>query len=418
MKYVFGNRNNYDLWASMGNKGWDYETLLKYKKRLEGNKDPSISAYKDGFYHNQSGPVHISRFAIVDPLSHIFMSAYEESGNEHISDINADKTLGYLHYQGFVHEGLRQSAARAYLIPARYRWNLCVVKNAHAYKILFDDDKKAIGVEYDYKGKKMMTAYAKKDVILSGGTIGSAQLLLLSGIGPKNQLQHFNIPLISDLPVGENLIDHVAVILYARFEGDIPVPTDWLDDIYKYFIHKTGSLSSVGISELGGLQSSKNNTQYEHADLQTGQFYYPQNSEGLAKFLELQLYEPAIQEKLVKANLDYHIAGIFVVVLQPKSVGDIVLKSKSYKDHPAIDPNYYSHPNDMESMLSGIKRQIKLERTKTFKERKGRFIKLPLPECDQFKYKSDDYWRCYCRHMSFPYYHAVGKIKIMSKCVT
>lgn len=402
MIFVRGNKHNFDYWTSLGNKGWDYESLLKYYKRWEGNRNSHISNCAEGYYHNQAGPLTVSLFD-KDPKLRIFLNAAKECGNEHILDINADKTLGYVYHEGFFYEGLRQSTAKAYLIPAKDRPNLCIVKNATVYKILFDENKRAIGVEYEYKGMKNLTAYAHREITLSAGVVESAKLLLLSGIGSKTQLDQFDIPTICDLPVGENLIDHVGLNLYCQFEGKCPSPFQTLDDIYDYFIHRNGPLAS-NLGELGGFENSKSTIQYENSNLQVAYAYFPRNSSFFSGATE-----SALDAKLFQINQQFDGGFVRLKINQPKSVGYIRLKTTSYKDPPLINANYFDHPEDVETMLRFIKRQLRFEETKSFRKHNGKFVRLPLPECDKLTYKSDDYWRCYMRYLCDSPSHAVGK---------
>lgn len=410
MLYVRGNKYNYDHWASIGNENWDYDSLSKYMKRMEGNRSPTIVSYDNGFYHSDDGPVNIDFFPR-EPRQQIILDAAQEVGNEQILDINADKTLGYFYHQGFVYKGLRQSAAKAYLIPAKNRPNLCIVKNAMVYKILFNEKKRAIGVKYDYKGIKNLTAYAKKEVILSAGTIESAKLLLLSGVGPKDQLDLFNISTIVNLPVGENFIDHVGVVLYFKFEKAPTPPTQSLDEIFDYFIHRKGALAgSHGV--IGGFENSKNNRQYTYSDLQ---LLYGYSHIGPKTFLNNQ---SAVKEQnpCQKRSKEADIVFLRLKVNQPKSVGYIRLKSTSYKLQPFINASLLAHPSDMEMMMRGLKRQLKLLKTKSFKKVKAKLVRRPLAECDAFyRYKSDEYWRCYIRYLSSPMNHAVGMKRIYVK---
>lgn len=311
-----------------------------------------------------------------------FLKAAKEKCNKRIRDINADDTLGFLYLQTFVYDGTRQSAAKAYLVPAKNRPNLCIIKNAQAYKILFDKkNKRAIGVQYEYKEQQNFTAYAKKEVVLSGGTIGSAQLLLLSGIGPKNQLQNLDIATISDLPVGENLIDHILVMIFYKFDGEPPSDIESLDDTYNYLIYRNGPLASVNGADLSGFLNSKNNSKFP--DIQHLHTYFTQNSSGLIGILQLQNFALNIQQKLMEVNANYHIGLGFVALVQPKSVGSMRLRTSSFKDHPSINANYFNHPDDMETMVRAVKYEVSFENTKSFKKHNGEFIQLPI--CNQFK---------------------------------
>lgn len=398
--YTRGRKYDFDYWASLGNKGWDYYSMLKYFKRWEGNQDPIIANYASGFYHNQTGPLKVS-FMYKDPTLRVFLDAAVETGNERVLDINAGKTLGYLYQQGYVFNGTRQSAAKAYLIPPRP--NLCVVKNAIAHKILFDENKKAIGVVYEYNEMKNITAYADKEVILSAGTIENVKLLHLSGIGPKSQLDKFNIPVISDLPVGHNLYEHVNLNIFWQFDGKVPSPTELVDDTFNYLVHRSGPLTSVG-DAVGALDNPKNNSQCEKSEIQLVYVRFARNA------INLQNYnDELVQTVVVPINEHFDVGVAIPKITQPKSVGYIKLQSASFKDPPFINANYFDNPDDLETMVQEIKRQVAFEKTISFRKQNGTLIRLPLPSCDQIQYKTDDYWRCYARYLSETAFHSVGK---------
>lgn len=404
MLMVRGNKHNYDYWKSLGNKGWCYESVLKYFKRWEANRDAIIANYDHGYYHNRTGPVNVE-FFLRYPYVKVFLCAAKERGHKEIIDINADKTVGFLHTQAFIYNGVRQSAAKAYLIPAKNRPNLCIRKHSQVYKILFDENKRAIGVQYNYDGKKNFTAYARKEVILSAGVVESAHLLLLSGVGPKNELKKFNIPVISDSPVGQTFYDHVAPALFFQFEGEAPPATEAFDDTYDYLIKRGGVLSSAGAFELEGFWNIKNHSKWPNIELSP--LFFTQNSSGLEEFLGRLGFASYIREKLKEVNKKYYVGVACVSLVQPKSIGNVKLRTSSYTDHPVISANYFDHPEDEETVLHAVKHVLSFEKTKAFKQQKGKFISLPI--CGEFKFKSDDYWLCYNRHMSISELHAVGE---------
>lgn len=406
MFYARGNQHNFDYWESLGNTIWNYEKVLKYMKRWEGNRDLKIADYDDGYYHNRKGPLNV-KYLFKSAEARTFLEAAVETGHKCILDINADKPTGYVHLQGFIYDGVRQSAATAYLIPAKNRPNLCIRKFSHVYKILFDENKRAIGVQYNYNGTKNYTVYARKEIILSAGTVESPHLLLLSGIGPKDELDRFNIPTISDLPVGKTLFEQLWVFFFFRFEGEPSSPTESLDDIYDYFIHRSGPLTGNGAIHIEGFVNTKNNSRWP--DVEYACYCFPQNSTNLIGLMQLQDLKPEIQETVIGVNEKYHICVNLAILLQPKSVGFIRLNSTSYTEHPIIDANHFDRSEDEETMIRSMREQIANEKTKAFKKRDGKFIRLPLTACDGFEYKSKSYYRCYIHQMSMNTHHAVGK---------
>lgn len=243
--FVRGISDDYDDWAALGNEGWDYESILPYMKKYEGNLNESFVTYENGKYHNGDGPIKVSSTP-PGPFDQAIISALEETGIQFIPDINADIKVGHTVLQQTA-AGRRSSTASGYLIPAANRSNLHIFKKAYVERILFDDQLKAYGVEFTYDGQHNMTAYTKKEVIVSCGTVQSPPLLLRSGIGPKEELEARNIPVVADVPVGQNFIDHAYVPIFYTFNVSTEPATaqSTLDSLYQYSVDQTGPLASL-----------------------------------------------------------------------------------------------------------------------------------------------------------------------------
>ncbi|GAB6027934.1 hypothetical protein CHUAL_002145 [Chamberlinius hualienensis] len=207
MIYLRGNKNDYNDWAKMGNVGWSYDEVLPYFLKLEDMNVEELA--KNLKYHNTKGPLSASYPPTKSKSLDSFLSAGEEMGYE-IRDVNAEIQTDFMRLYFSMKDGTRCSAAKAYLLPAQNRPNLKILCNARVTKLLFGKDNEAVGVLYK-KDNVEYTANASKEVILSAGSFQSPQLLMLSGIGPENQLQSFGIPVVANSPgVGENLHDHVG----------------------------------------------------------------------------------------------------------------------------------------------------------------------------------------------------------------
>lgn len=255
---------------------------------------------------------------------------------------------------------------------------------------------------------KNFTVYANKEVILSAGAFESAHLLLLSGVGPKNELDRFNIPTISDLPVGKTLFDHVAVLLFFQFKLKPPSQTATFDEAYQYLIYRDGPLSSIAAIELGAFVNIEKNAKWPNIEFLG--LFFPPNSTTAQQFVQkIESFEYPIQQKLIEVNKEYYIGVLFAIVIQPKSVGSLKLNTTSYLDHPLIDVNYLGHPDDEETMIRAVKELVSFEKTKAFRKYGGKFIKLPLPACDEYEFRSKNYYRCYDRYLSITSNHAVGE---------
>lgn len=406
MVYVRGNKYDYDEWAAMGNKDWSYKKVLKYFKKSEKNLNPEFVEYKNGKYHSASGPMAVSLFP-KNPFAHIFIEAGKEKCIDVIPDINADKTLGFVNFQGTFDGVRRVSSAKAFLVPAKNRPNLHVIKKALVKKVIFDENKRAIGVEFDYDGKKNMTAYARKEVVLSAGVIGSAQLLLLSGVGPKADLEKLNINPICDLSVGKNLMDHVQTQMFYSFKPNPVSPTASLDNLYNYLIDSNGPLASIGISQLSAFLHVRNHS--EHTNIQFFLRYFQVNTTALNIFMTARNFTDPVKEKLSKENAVNDIALVLVVLLKPKSRGYMKLKTASPYDKPIIRPEYFTHPEDVSTMVRAVQYQYSFHKTKAFKKYGGKYIRFPLEKCDRFDFSSEDYWNCYIHQLSNSIYHPVGR---------
>lgn len=412
MLYIRGHKRDYDQWEALGNPTWNYETALEYFKKSELNKNESYVKHRNGKYHNDKGNLIVDTYGAPDPFGNIFIDAGKEFGYDFIEEWNREDLLGYAFAQGTLHNGRRQSVAKAFLVPAKDRPNLHIIKHAHVTRIVFNENV-AVGVEFVYNGTHKMIAKNRKEVILSAGAVSSPPLLMLSGIGPKEHLRKFNIPIKVNAAVGKNLQDHVVVPVFFEFHRSSPQQdslTDILDNIYNYAVHNTGPLTAFGLSNLVAFLNTENGTGYP--DIQLHFVAFKQNAPELKAYLNLQKMVAPVTDALHEQNKHSEIVAVYVILLNPKSVGKIELNSNSGIDPPKIFANYFDHGNDMATMLRGVKQQVAMTETKSYRKHEGKFLHLPISVCDQFAFKSDDYFRCYIQHFSWTLYHAVGTSKM------
>lgn len=414
MIYFRGNREDYDNWYRLGNPTWDYDSVLEYFKKTERNLDPSILAYKNQKYHSDRGEMPVGNYVYADNIhQHVFMEAAKESGYNLINDVNADETLGFAYLQGTVKDGQRFTTAKSFLIPAKNRKNLHIIKHAHVTKVLFDESNTATGVEFDYQKVHKMQVKAKKEVILSAGSILSPQLLMLSGIGPKKHLEEFGIRVIKDLSVGKNLQDHVIAPVIFQFHKSTAEPesiVDVVDDIYNYVIHRKGTLAGIGSVNVGGLINTENHTGIPDIEMQG--FDFKRNAFNLEKTLRLLNYNENVVQTVLKANSEGDINDVYVQLLRPESTGEILLRSTNPYDSPRIIPNYFGEDVDKITLVRGIKFVTGFLNTNSFKEHEGELVRIPFEDCDKFEFRSDDYWKCYLSHVATTVYHPIGTAKM------
>jgi choline dehydrogenase len=317
MVYVRGHAADFDRWEAAGNPGWGYDDVLPYFKKAE-NQERGPSEH-----HGVGGPHNVADPRWVSPISEAFVAAAEQAGLPRNEDFNGPRQEGVGLYQLNQKDGARHSAADAYLRPALSRENLTVESHARATRVLFEG-RRAVGVAYLQNGQTH-EARASREVILSAGAIGSAQLLLLSGIGPAEELRELGVPLIQDRPaVGENLQDHPRVaITYA-------------------------SRKPLGLSD-----AEREGAEKEYAESRTGPL--SSNGIGAGAFVRLAAADaaPAVQIMLT-ANPTAGAFSIHAALMHPRSRGALRLRSADPSEGPAILINYLADDRDLERLASGL----------------------------------------------------------------
>ncbi|XP_055301848.1 glucose dehydrogenase [FAD, quinone]-like [Sitodiplosis mosellana] len=408
MIYVRGNVHDFNSWAALGNKGWDFKSVLPFFKKSENNHFPQFVHQDNGTYHSDAGEMNIDFYGD-SPFANVFINAGMEDNYKFINDINADEHIGYTKVQGTCYQGRRQSTAKAFLVPVKDRQNLRIVKYGLVQKILLNKHNRAYGIIYKRNGKTIK-AYAKREVIMSGGTIMTPVVLMLSGIGPKEHLEKHKIPVKCDLPVGKNLIDHIYTLILFRFD---PTPTDpnaAYDNVFNLAIHNTGGLTSVGISTLCAFINTDRAAKFPNIQLMY--FWFTKNSPNLQAYIKTRQFSYEIAKKLTEANQNHDIGAVLVTLLHPKSKGYIHLRSTSIKDKPHIKPKYFSKKRDYDIMIKAIRDQISYVKSKSYSAKHAELISFKLADCEGIEFDTDAYWKCYIGYMSATLYHPVGTCKM------
>jgi choline dehydrogenase len=332
MIYMRGQPADYDHWRQLGNAGWSYDDVLPVFKKAERNE-----RLHDEF-HGQNGPLNVAERPYTNPLSHAFVEAAQQAGVPFNPDFNGAVQLGCGLFQVTQKNGERWSAARAYLHPAAARKNLTIVTKAQATRVLIENGR-ATGVEYVRRGKRH-EVHAEREVALAGGGINSPQLLLLSGIGPADELRELGVQVALDLPgVGKNLQDHLNVNILRRTTG--PVTLDGKDAglaalavALQWALFKTGPGTS-NVAEAGAFITS--NLGAATPDIQ----YH---------FIPAQVLDHA------RTKLDGHGITLHACCLRPRSRGEIRLASADPLQPAVIDPNYLAADYDLKILIDGIRR--------------------------------------------------------------
>ncbi|MBZ9864956.1 GMC family oxidoreductase N-terminal domain-containing protein [Mesorhizobium sp. CA15] len=338
MVFIRGAREDFDAWAAAGNPGWAYDDLLPSFKALEDN-----AAGADQ-WRGVGGPLHITDCTnAVHPLTKRYLAAAQQAGLPLNPDFNGASQEGVGVYQITTKNGRRMSAARAFLRPAMKRSNVRVETNALATKILFEG-KRAVGVEYEQNGQKK-TARAGREVILSGGSINSPQLLELSGIGPAALLADLGIPVVhANENVGANLQDHVGI--NYTFKGKLPtlnqILRPWWGKLLvgmQYILLRSGPLS-LSMNNAGGFFRTDPSMTRPNMQL-----YFQAFSTVIPKSGERPILTPDPWPGF----------SIGLSNCRPSSRGEIMIRSKDPRDYPSIRPNAYSTNADVDEMLAAVK---------------------------------------------------------------
>ena len=338
MVWIRGAREDFDAWAEAGNTGWGYDDLLPAFKAIEDNEAGA------DLWRGQGGPVHVTdNRTKIHPLTERFLQAGQQAGLPLNQDFNGEAQDGVGIYQITTKGGRRMSAARAFLRPAMRRTNLRVETNALATKILFEGSR-AVGIEYSQNGETK-TARAGREVILSGGSVNTPQLLQLSGVGPSALLNGLDIPLVkANENVGRNLQDHLGI----NYTWKARLPT--LNQILRPWWGKLAVGMQYMLLRSGPLSMSMN---------QGGGFFRTDPAQRRSNMqLYFQVFSTVIPKSGERPILTPDPWPGFSIGLsncRPSSRGEIMIASKNPLQQPRITPNAFSTNEDVSEMLDAVK---------------------------------------------------------------
>ncbi|XP_011296918.1 glucose dehydrogenase [FAD, quinone] [Fopius arisanus] len=394
MTYMRGSRKDYDDWARMGNAGWSYQDVLPYFLRSEDNVQINDVDYG---YHSTGGPLTVSHFPYHPPLSRALVDAGRELGYKAV-DLNGRSHTGFMIAQMTSRNGSRLSSSRAFLRPARNRRNLHVMLNSTATRILFDQNKQAVAVEFLH-GDQLRRVNVRKEVVVSGGAVNSPQILLNSGIGPRDELSAIGVPTVQHLPgVGKNLHNHVSYSLPFTINDTDTSPLNWATAM-EYLLFRDGLMSGTGISEVTAMINTKYaNPQEDHPDIQLifGGYLADCSETGM------------VGEKKGGKRRIY----IIPTLLHPKSRGYLRLRDNNPLSKPLIYPRYLTHPDDVGGVIEGIKFATRLAQTRTLSKYAFELDKTPVKGCEHLKFGCDAYWECAIKRDTAPENHQAGSCKM------
>jgi choline dehydrogenase len=383
MLYIRGQARDYDIWAQMGNRGWSYDDVLPYFKRSE---DQSRGGDE---FHGSGGPLYVSDQAETHPICDAVIESASALGIPHNPDINGAQQEGFSYVQLTVKNGLRQSTAAAFLSSARSRDNLKIVTDAHVQQLDFDGTR-CTGVTWLRDGKTE-AATTKGEVLLSGGSVNSPQLLELSGIGDADRLGEMGIPVRANLPgVGENLQDHFVTRQSWRAKNAITYNerargARLAVEVLRYATQRKGALA-LSAANLVGFAKVR-----EGADTPDVQYHVTAASFSLSKERQLDRF-PGMT--------------IAPCQLRPESRGSIHLKSTDAMAPPAIRPNFLDAQVDRDTIVGAMRLGRRIMEGQALTQFRD------LETTPGSDVNTDDEYLAYARATGATIYHPVGTCKM------
>lgn len=357
----------------------------------------------------------VERFSYADKNIIMLLNAFRETGLK-LVDFNADSQIGTMTTQTTSRDGKRVSTNEAFIKPIRLkRSNLTIKTSCEVTQVLINTDtKEAYGVKYVQNGK-WHVALVRKEVILSAGALNSPKLLMLSGVGPKDQLQELGIPVLKDLRVGYNLQDHVTtnamIMKLSNKTTTLINGQQMLHEINAFHKNrnKYNPLAATGPLHI----SAFIRTQYADDDETVPDIQFHFDGRNVNDFYK----DPTTYLEANVMPLSYY-DGLNVrpILLLPKSKGYLSLnKTNPVFGQPLIYPRFFTHKHDLNTLVAALKFAAGLEYTKSFQENDVEFVKAPVEACSRYRWGTDEYFTCLLTHYTGTIYHSSGTCKMGPK---
>jgi choline dehydrogenase len=337
MIYTRGVPFDYDRWRQLGCIGWDWESVLPFFRKAENNSRGQNA------FHGAGGPLSVSDDRPQWDLVASFLEAAKQAGLPTNPDLNGERQEGIGYHQYTIGNHMRASAARAYLAPARKRPNLKISTHSLATRILFEG-KRAVGIEY-MRGDKMDKALARGEIVVSGGTINSPQLLQISGIGPGPLLRDMGVPVLVESPlVGSNLQDHFQTVVDFRCKEPVT-----LNDVARsrlrmflagaqYILARRGPLSGNGLYAGGYVRTDP---RMENPDVAINFFVWSM--------------DPDAPSGSALATRPFSAFSFGIVLQRPDARGEVRVRSSDPREPPRIRYNFPGSDQDLQSLVEGTR---------------------------------------------------------------
>ncbi|XP_015186474.1 PREDICTED: glucose dehydrogenase [FAD, quinone]-like isoform X2 [Polistes dominula] len=404
-------KNNQSKWPMGrilgGTSRLNYMTYVRGHHQDYANWFPDFNDYILG--KNDSVKIQESKWH-TDLVNAILESILEIDGK--VGNINEALDTGFMKVQLFADNGKRWSTDD--MLYRKYLNTLDILTHARVDKILINSNK-ATGIKLRKFGR-VSKILAKNGIIVSAGVIGSPKLLMLSGIGPEKHLKDMKIKVINNLPVGQNLMDHLLTgIDLIRLKTNLSfnmINTLNPIAILNYFLFGQGPWTSSGIEVLGTFHSSLQKNQSSSPDLQLMILPLGISTDYGITLKETIGISDEVYDKYFAPLENDNVVTIAPVLLHPKSLGEIKLRSNDPSDEPIIDPKYLSNKHDIDTLVNGIQYLKKLINTSAMKKLGASLYKKSLPGCEAYEFDSLEYWECYIRYLSLTAYHPAGTCRM------
>lgn len=389
MIYNRGQASDFDNWASLGNPGWDYQSVLPFFRRTERFVDGGDPAFR-----GQAGPIPITIQNRHDPVCDSFIRGALETGIPATSDYNGQTQTGVAYAQANIYKRRRWSTAHGYLHPARRKFGTQVITDAQVRRVLIESGR-AVGVEYvvgDHPNP--VRVKARLGVVISAGTTNTAKLMQLSGLGPAPLLQQMGIDVLANLPgVGENLRDHYAARLVARVHKGVDTVNrharglPLVTEVLKWAVRMPSILTMSVMSAYVFYKAFATSADNDY----------------------LLAFTPASLKGGATRVLD-EIPGITVggYRLRPESQGYVKIRSKDFREPPRVNPRYLNAESDQQVLIAALKRSQAILASEAMRSIVS-VQSFPEKPCH-----TDDEWLAFIRQFGVTAYHFVGSCKMGS----
>ncbi|XP_044763968.1 glucose dehydrogenase [FAD, quinone]-like isoform X1 [Coccinella septempunctata] len=421
MHYHRGSAFDYDRWDL---DEWKSSTVSKYFANLEKYVGKTATPFDVGTKGNLTLSYFKSDHFLRLPLSKMYKTAGYKP-------LTRGKSLGYRDMLVSSWKSIRLNMARVFLGPIKQRTNFHMALGTTATRIVFTGDKRVAGVEIMI-GKFKKFVRVRKEVILTAGPINNVKLLHMSGVGPKEILENNHIPVIADLPVGKNLQVHLRVPIFVAIDkccgqclncstpdcqNDFFDYHEFYQNTWDYVMDRIGFFTNTGINDFVAYIST-NQRRRDAPNIAVFHTYFKRNDFYLKQFLKNRRFHPAVIASVLKYNKVRNIMLFYPTLISPVSRGEVYINSTYYQAQPVIKPNFLTDENgiDFRSMYAAVTMIVSLTDSLAMQRYKAKFLNIDIPNCRNFKFCSEYYFRCLMVNLGRPTRKLGGVTKMGHRC--